>query len=349
MMSLYSDVSLDALLEEVVESIYAGFSFQQSSGEWATRQRGDISSMEQAGSVRRLEAVRHMDTDPSLDAQKLQAGVGIYLSIDPTVSWSFHAQPGALRRVVMNIFGNALKYTQRGSVLVSLTQESSPIKRKSRRRSIIFSVSDSGRGISSEFLQNRLFVPFNQENQLASGSGLGLSIVKQIVHGLGGTVGVESKAGYGTTVRVSIPLRISTVRTTTASVSPTRESDFREALKVLKGVNVSLLGFPAEFGAHRPLVSDSADSRLCPRLLMETLCRHYLNMNVLPELDDTLPDPAASILICTQQLALQYAVDPNSSEHPMRPIVVICDSILSAHELSSRPNRPTFPIYVSQP
>lgn len=347
MMSLFSDVSLDALLEEVVESIYAGFSFQQSSNDWATRERGDISSMEQAGTVRRLESVRQMDMDPSLDAKKLQSGVAIYLSIDPTVSWNFHAQPGALRRVVMNIFGNALKYTQRGSILVSLTQESAPIKRKSRRRSIIFSVSDSGRGISSDFLQNRLFVPFTQENQLASGSGLGLSIVKQIVHGLGGTIGVESKAGYGTTVRVSIPLRVSTAHTSTASVSPTRESDFREALIKLEGVKVSLLGFAADFGAHRPLASDSADARVCPRLFMETLCRHYLNLNVLSELDDTLTHPPASILICTQ-LALHRVVGPNS-QRTMRPVVVICDSILAAHELSSRPDRPMFPLYISQP
>lgn len=348
MMSIFSDVSLDALLEEVVESIYAGFSFQQSSISWAIRERGEITAVEQAGSARRLESVRHMDADPSLVAQKLQAGVAVYLNIDPTVSWNFHAQPGALRRIVMNIIGNALKYTKRGSIIVSLTQESLSAKRKSRQPSIIFSVSDSGRGISADFLQNRLFVPFTQENQLAPGSGLGLSIVKQIIHGLGGKIGVESKVGCGTTVRVSLPLRASSTRTSTASVSPTRESDFREALGRLEGVNVSLLGFATDFGAHRPLASESADSRLCPRRFMETLCRHYLKLNVLSELDDALADPSASMLICTQS-AWHHVVGQGSSQHTVRPIVVICENILAAHQLSSGPNRSLFPIYISQP
>lgn len=348
MMSLFSDVSLDALLEEVVESIYAGFSFQQFSNDWANRDRGTKTSIDQAGSLRRLESVRHMDNDAAVQGQRPEAGVAVYLSIDPTVAWNFHAQPGALRRVIMNIFGNALKYTTRGSILVSLTQEPSLIKKRSRRRSVIFSVSDSGRGISSDFLQNRLFVPFTQENQLASGSGLGLSIVKQIVHGLSGRIGVESKAGHGTTVRVSLPLRIAPPPASPpASGSPHRDMSFKESLKQLEGVQVSLLGFESDFGPDRPLAADSADARLCPRLFMETLCRHYLGLNVLSELDEALTDPSASMLICTQK-ALAQLVDLNQQDQ-MRPVVVICGSILSAHELSSRPTTAPFPIYISQP
>lgn len=348
-MSLFSDVSLDALLEEVVESVYAGFSFQQTSSDWASRRRTSATTNRgQAGTLRRLESVRQMDNSPAFDSQRPEAGVAIYLSIDPTVSWNFFAQPGALRRIMMNIFGNALKYTKRGTIVVSLTQESSSLKKKkSRLRNVIFSISDSGRGINSDFLQNRLFTPFTQENQLSSGSGLGLSIVKQIVHGLGGRIGVESKVGYGTTVRVSIPLRLCSPYTSPTGLSTHRDKSFSEHLKLLNGVKVSLVGFAANFDPDKPLLADNTDARLCPRLFMETLCRCYLNLDVQAEPEDTVTDPLASILVCTQDalgriLGLNYLA-------PVRPVVVICNSILDAHELTSRSSSAPFPIYIPQP
>lgn len=347
MMSLFSNVSLDALLEEVVESIYAGFSFQQTSGNWAARDRVQPSRLEQAGTLRRLESVRHMDTGTAIEMPHTGPGVAIYLSIDPTVSWNFWAQPGALRRVMMNIFGNALKYTTRGSILVSLTQEPSALKKRSRRRSIIFSTSDSGRGINSDFLQNRLFTPFTQENQLSTGSGLGLSIVKQIVHGLGGRIGVESKAGFGTTVRVSIPLRISSPRASPNGLSSHQDDDFRASLNRLYGIKVSLLGFPTDFGADKPLAADNANARLCPRLFMETMCRHYLNLNVLSELDEAITDPSESILIYDQGSVSNIA--DLEAQSLIRPVIVVCSSILAAHELSSKPSSALFPVYISQP
>jgi signal transduction histidine kinase len=67
----------------------------------------------------------------------------------------------------MNLFGNALKYTDAGWVKISLqSKDIKPIKSQSQQSIITITISDSGRGISQEFLHNQLFTPFSQENSL---------------------------------------------------------------------------------------------------------------------------------------------------------------------------------------
>lgn len=67
-------------------------------------------------------------------------------------------------------------------------------------------MSDSGRGISREFLKTKLFTPFSQEDTLASGTGLGMSIVQQIILLLGGDIDVKSQVDVGTAVTVTFVL-----------------------------------------------------------------------------------------------------------------------------------------------
>jgi signal transduction histidine kinase len=122
-------------------------------------------------------------------------------------NWVFNTQSGALRRVLMNLLGNALKYTDVGWVKISLqSKDIIPIKPQSQQSIITITISDSGRGISQEFLNSQLFTTFSQENSLNPGTGLGLSIVLQIVRSLGGTIDVQSELGVGTEVKVSLTL-----------------------------------------------------------------------------------------------------------------------------------------------
>lgn len=74
-------------------------------------------------------------------------GLFVYLDLDPTVPWEFRTQPGALRRVVMNIFGNSLKFTQRGFVWISLRRVEVQTRGGVQRSKAIITISDSGRGI----------------------------------------------------------------------------------------------------------------------------------------------------------------------------------------------------------
>ncbi|KAK4870065.1 hypothetical protein LT330_005119 [Penicillium expansum] len=121
--------------------------------------------------------------------------------------WVFVLDRGALRRIVMNIFSNALKYTKKGSVSVRVEiQKSSGNPKVDNCNTLLLTVSDTGRGISSEYLRSDLFTAFSQEDPLAPGTGLGMSIVQNILRYLGGNIKIKSQLGIGTTAEILIPL-----------------------------------------------------------------------------------------------------------------------------------------------
>ncbi|KAI4523047.1 hypothetical protein K525DRAFT_255035 [Schizophyllum commune Loenen D] len=117
--------------------------------------------------------------------------------------WKVKCEKGGIRRILMNILGNSLKFTKQGFVLVRLVelpmQEGDPADKVK----LELSVTDTGKGITKEFMQNSLFHPFAQQDHHQAGTGLGLAIVKSIVHSMGGTIEIASEEGKGTEVRVT--------------------------------------------------------------------------------------------------------------------------------------------------
>ena len=109
---------------------------------------------------------------------------------------------GMLRQIMLNLCSNAVKFTDRGKVVVTL--EAAPDH-------LDFFVCDTGIGIANEDL-HRMFEPFWQADQQltrrAGGTGLGLSIARQFAERLGGEISVESEVGVGTTFHVRIPIRV---------------------------------------------------------------------------------------------------------------------------------------------
>jgi hypothetical protein len=99
-----------------------------------------------------------------------------------------------------------LKYTDEGWVIVSLRSKDVKKTNDIQQSVVTLTVSDSGRGISSDFLRGHLFTPFVQEDASKTGTGLGMSIVRQILASLGGTIDVTSEKGFGTEMVVSITL-----------------------------------------------------------------------------------------------------------------------------------------------
>jgi signal transduction histidine kinase len=137
--------------------------------------------------------------------------VEMILDIQGTTDWYYSTQPGAIRRIVMNLFGNSLKYTKHGNITVSLrtslsrTAVDRSVKFAEDRPSIIkISVRDTGQGISPEYLRTKVFTAFAQENAKAAGTGLGLSIVKAIVNMLHGEIDIKSIVNVGTVVTVTL-------------------------------------------------------------------------------------------------------------------------------------------------
>ncbi|CAA7266924.1 unnamed protein product [Cyclocybe aegerita] len=124
--------------------------------------------------------------------------------------WSVKCEKGGIRRVLMNLFGNSLKFTSDGYIHVLLRQlpcseDFSPSKVK-----VELAVSDTGKGMSQNFLKNQLFHPFSQENPLQTGTGLGLAIVSSIVtsENVGGKVDVWSEESVGTEIKVVFPAEV---------------------------------------------------------------------------------------------------------------------------------------------
>ena len=150
-----------------------------------------------------------MMLEESLDlvAERAQSkGLELLLSMQPHVPGRVTGDPGRLRQVVLNLVGNAVKFTQRGGVVIDVTCD--PVKGTEARFRI--AVEDTGCGIDPAHLQ-RLFQPFEQADgsvSRSSGTGLGLVISKHLVELMGGEMGVHSEPGRGTRFWFNIPLHL---------------------------------------------------------------------------------------------------------------------------------------------
>ncbi|KAF2763780.1 hypothetical protein EJ03DRAFT_54061 [Teratosphaeria nubilosa] len=144
--------------------------------------------------------------------------VELVLDVQAMSDWVYHTQPGAFRRIVMNIFGNALKYTKHGYISVSLkvvtgpstTPRSGAEQSASRTEPVHLVkliVQDTGKGMSPEYLCTKIFTPFSQENAKAAGTGLGLSIVKALVTMLQGDIDIKSILNMGTIISITFPMK----------------------------------------------------------------------------------------------------------------------------------------------
>src|SRR4249919_2989052 len=132
-------------------------------------------------------------------------GLRLSLQIDPAVRLPVRGDPVRLRQVLGNLISNAVKFTERGSVAVSVRR----VGETAAQHQLHFEVRDSGIGISAD-AQVRLFQAFSQADasttRLYGGTGLGLAICKRIVDLMGGRITVQSEVGRGAVFAFDIPL-----------------------------------------------------------------------------------------------------------------------------------------------
>ncbi|KAE9982784.1 hypothetical protein EG328_010648 [Venturia inaequalis] len=195
-LNIYGDVDLAAITEEVVEGVATGQVFKDS--------------------LTGVDAI-DLTTDVSKQTIPGKKDVEIILDIAPRAGprdWTFITQPGAFRRIIMNIFGNSLKYTRQGFIRVRLEAQSAPRHKDDPAdaplaTTVRLTITDTGQGMSPQFMRTKLYTPFAQENSIAPGTGLGLSLVKSMVTMLNGEINIQSAVGVGTEVIVKFPMTLS--------------------------------------------------------------------------------------------------------------------------------------------
>ncbi len=141
-----------------------------------------------------------------VDMMRLRAEEkGLRLLLDQSSKFPRHIKgdEGRLRQILMNLVGNAVKFTTEGGVTIRLGVKDDA------RQHLLMEVEDTGPGIEPEG-QKRLFQPFVQlaKSEMQRGTGLGLAITRHFVELMGGTIGVESTPGKGSVFRVELPVEL---------------------------------------------------------------------------------------------------------------------------------------------
>jgi len=134
-------------------------------------------------------------------------GIDLATFVEPDVPGRLRGDPGRLRQILLNLVGNAIKFTEHGGVAV----EASMAAATGDAVLLRFEVIDSGIGIAPETLPN-LFRKFTQADSSTTrrfgGTGLGLAICKQLVGAMGGEIGVESTPGKGSRFSFTVKLKL---------------------------------------------------------------------------------------------------------------------------------------------
>ena len=191
-------------------------------------------------------------------------GLNLTFNIDDgTPDW-FVGDPKRLRQIIINLVGNAVKFTHEGGVAVRVRRDGSPIE---KHCSLLFAVKDTGIGIAKEKV-DAVFESFTQADTSTTrefgGTGLGLAISQRLVHLMGGNIVVESAIGKGSTFLFSAQLQ--------------------EVAPPAKNVADSRLRFDHTLSGIKVLVVDShSDSRL---VLSQMMGRLQADVKFVPDLQD---------------------------------------------------------------
>jgi len=133
--------------------------------------------------------------------------IRLVIDLAPTVPDRLQGDPTRLRQILLNLLGNAVKFTSEGEVLLRVTV----VERSSGSARFRFEVVDTGVGLTEE-QRGRLFQAFAQADTSTSrkygGTGLGLSISQRLCRMMGGTIGAESRPGSGSTFWFELPLTV---------------------------------------------------------------------------------------------------------------------------------------------
>jgi diguanylate cyclase (GGDEF)-like protein len=162
-----------------------------------------------------------------LSNQAQRKRVGLNLAVAKEVPTRLRGEPARIRQILVNLIGNAVKFTEQGSVEIKVRTGKTLAD---NRPSLLFQIADTGIGIPAE-AQQRIFEAFTQADgsttRTYGGTGLGLAICRKLVNFMGGDIGVESQPGRGSTFWFTVPLE-------EPALTPTAAKPLRENLAGLR-------------------------------------------------------------------------------------------------------------------
>ncbi len=253
-----------------------------------------------------------------------QKPLSVILAVGERASWQIRSEPGAWRRILLNLLGNALKYTKMGFIEVSLSYTDIVRAQPPGRQTMVtVAVKDTGCGIGKDYLQHHLYTPFAQENALAVGTGLGLSIVKQIASSLRGEIDIQSEVGIGTEVAVSIPIDL--------EPSPAESENSMR----FGNLTLCLLGFdvyPDLDSAPTGMLSTPSKLAIALKTAIVTQAEQWFGLLVTSA--QTSASIEADIIAVTEDNLnlLQFDADNSVYKLPLPPkssLLVLCSDVLA--------------------
>ncbi|MCD4702352.1 MAG: response regulator [Candidatus Aegiribacteria sp.] len=166
-----------------------------------------------------------------ISIQTNRKGIELLMRIDPEVPSLLKSDPGRIRQVITNLLGNAVKFTSHGEITLGVDV----VRQHDEKVLLRFSVIDAGIGIDPDSLDS-LFQPFIQADSSTTrkygGTGLGLTISKQLADLLGGEIGAESTPGKGSTFWFTADVKIRKP-SRGVKVSTEKEDDLLRSSKIL--------------------------------------------------------------------------------------------------------------------
>jgi CheY-like chemotaxis protein len=165
-------------------------------------------------------------TTKTLASRAAEKGLELALRISPDLPERLVGDPGRLRQIIVNLVGNAIKFTERGEAVVEVESQT----RSNGGVVLHFSVRDTGIGIP-EKKQQLIFEAFSQADAATTrrfgGTGLGLTISSQLVRMMGGSIWVESDVGRGTTFHFTAEFQVSQEQPSTSQLQLASLSQLR--------------------------------------------------------------------------------------------------------------------------
>lgn len=221
------------------------------------------------------------DTLKVLAVRAHAKGIELVCDIEPDVPMLVLGDPGRLRQILINLIGNAIKFTDQGEVVLRLAVAAG----NDNRNNIRFTISDTGIGIPESKLAS-IFDAFSQEDSSITrrygGTGLGLSISARLVEALGGRIWVESEAGLGSKFHFSIhldrdiqntdmPMDVTQLAGLRVLVVDDNQANRLVVARVLKSVGAQVQEVESGAAALSVLRADIEQGRPCDLVLLDAL------------------------------------------------------------------------------